>query len=93
MNNLLENIKRIKSMMDIPEIDEDDNLEIDETEISEEGEETTTSTTTSIISQNSGSPTTWSSIVGSQLKRGKGNPITSAPRADDTTRGAGNQLK
>jgi hypothetical protein len=93
MKNLLENIKRIKSMMDIPEIDENDNLEIDETEISEEGEEATTSTTTSTTSQNAGSPTTWASIVGSQLKRGKGNPITSAPRADDTARGAGNQLK
>jgi hypothetical protein len=92
MNNLLENIKRIKSIMDIPEIDENDDLKIDETEISEEGEEAT-STTTSSTSQNAGSPTTWASIVGSQLKRGKGNPIGNTPRADDTGRGAGNQLK
>jgi hypothetical protein len=89
MKNLLENIKRIKDIMSISkkEIDE---IEVDESEISEEGEE---STSTETKSTGAGTPTTWSSIVGSQLKRGKGNPITSAPRADDTTRGAGNQLK
>ena len=91
MKNLLENIKRIKDIMSISkkEIDE---IEVDESEISEEGEEST-STETETKSTGAGTPTTWSSIVGSQLKRGKGNPITSAPRADDTTRGAGNQLK
>ena len=71
---------------------ETDEIEVDESEISEEGEGST-STETETKSTGAGTPTTWSSIVGSQLKRGKGNPITSAPRADDTTRGAGNQLK
>lgn len=92
MKSLLENIKRIKDIMSISENEKEDVVEIDETEISEEGEESTSTTTTS-TSQNAGTPTTWSSVVGSQLKRGKGNPITSAPRVDDTTRGAGNQLK
>jgi hypothetical protein len=91
MKNLLENIKRIKDIMSISE-KETDEIEVDESEISEEGEGST-STETETKSTGAGTPTTWSSIVGSQLKRGKGNPITSAPRADDTTRGAGNQLK
>lgn len=88
MNKLRDDIKRIKDIMSISE-KEIDEIEVAESEISEEGEESTSTST----SQNAGTPTTWSSIVGSQLKRGKGNPITSAPRADDTTRGAGNQLK
>jgi hypothetical protein len=82
MSILLENIKRIKSLMEIK-----DEVELDETELSEEGEETT-DTTTDTKSDTGSSITPWESGVA----RGPGNPITSAKREDKTTRGKGNPI-
>jgi hypothetical protein len=86
MSILLENIKRIKSLMEIK-----DEIELDETELSEGGEEstnTTTDTTTDTKSDTGSSITPWESGVA----RGPGNPITSAKREDKTTRGKGNPI-
>ena len=83
---LNENIKRIKSLMEI--IDE---IELDESEVNEEGEESTdtaTDTTTDTSSDTGSSLTPWESGVG----RGPGNPITSAKREDKVTRSKGNPL-
>jgi hypothetical protein len=82
MSLLLENIKRIKSLMEIK-----DEVELDETELSEEGEETT-DTTTDTKSDTGSSITPWESGAA----RGPGNPITSAKREDKTTRGKGNPI-
>ena len=84
MTLLNENIKRIKSLMEII-----DDIELDESEVNEEGEESTdtaTDTTTDTSSDTGSSMTPWESGVG----RGPGNPITSAPREDKVTRGKGN---
>lgn len=90
MNLLLEDIKRIKSLMEIK-----DDVELDESEVSEEGEEstntttdTTTDTTSDTSSDTGSSITPWESGV----TRGPGNPITSAKREDKTTRGKGNPI-
>ena len=80
--NLFENINRIKSLMEI--IDE---IELDESEVNEEGEEST-DTTTDTGSDTGASITPWESGVG----RGPGNPITSAKREDKVTRSKGNPL-
>jgi hypothetical protein len=82
MSILLENIKRIKSLMEIK-----DEVELDETELSEEGEEST-DTTTDTTTDTGSSITPWESGVA----RGPGNPITSAKREDKTTRGKGNPI-
>ena len=86
MTLLNENIKRIKSLMEI--IDE---IELDESEVNEEGEESTdtaTDTTTDTGSDTGASITPWESGVG----RGPGNPITSAKREDKVGRGKGNPI-
>lgn len=86
MTLLNENIKRIKSLMEI--IDE---IELDESEVNEEGEESTdtaTDTTTDTSSETGSSLTPWESGVA----RGPGNPITSAKREDKVTRSKGNPL-
>jgi hypothetical protein len=80
--NLLENINRIKSLMEI---------EVDESEMNEEGEEstdTTTDTSTDTSSDTGSAITPWESGV----SRGPGNPITSAKREDKTTRGKANPI-
>lgn len=86
MDLLKENIFRIKSLMEIR-----DELELDESEVNEEGEESTDTTTdtSSDTSSDTGSALTpWESGV----VRGPGNPITSAKREDKVTRGKGNPL-
>lgn len=84
MSILLENIKRIKSLMEIK-----DEVKLDETELSEEGEsDATTDTTTDTKSDTGSSITPWESGV----TRGPGNPITSTKREDKTTRGKGNPI-
>ena len=86
MDLLKEDILRIKSLMEIIE-----ELELDESEVNEEGEEsadTTTDTTTDTGSDTGASITPWESGVG----RGPGNPITSAKREDKVTRSKGNPL-
>ena len=83
---LNENIKRIKSLMEI--IDE---IELDESEVNEEGEESTdtaTDTTTDTSSETGSSLTPWESGVA----RGPGNPITSSKREDKVGRGPANKL-
>lgn len=82
MKKINEDIRRIKSLMEIK-----DEIELDETEISEEGEETT-DTTTDTSSDTGSSITPWESGAA----RGPGNPITSAKREDKTTRGKGNPI-
>jgi hypothetical protein len=88
--NLTENIRRIKSLMEIK-----DDIELGESEVNEDGEETadtttdTTTDTTSDTSSDTGSSITpWECGVA----RGPGNPITSAKREDKTTRGKGNPI-
>ena len=81
MSILLENIKRIKSLMEIK-----DDIELDETELSEEGEEstnTTTDTTTDTKSDTGSSITPWESGVA----RGPGNPIGPTKWASGRTMG------
>jgi len=82
MSLLLENISRIKSLMEIK-----DDVELDESDLNEEGEETT-DTTTDTSSDTGSSITPWESGVA----RGPGNPITSTKREDKTTRGKGNPI-
>lgn len=82
MKKINEDIRRIKSLMEIK-----DEIELDETELSEEGEETT-DTTTDTSSDTGSSITPWESGA----VRGPGNPITSAKREDKTTRGKGNPI-
>jgi hypothetical protein len=89
--NVLDNINRIKFLMEIKNIYETDEVELDEDEVNEEGEEstdTTTDTTTDTSSDTGSSITPWESGVA----RGPGNPITSAKREDKTTRGKGNPI-
>ena len=105
MSLLLENISRIKSLMEIK-----DDVELDESDLSEEGEEatdTTTDTTTdtgsSITPWESGvtrgpanqvGVTKWSDVVGANLKRGKANPLMASGQKWETglTRGSANQI-
>ena len=82
MKKINEDIRRIKSLMEI-----EDEIELDENELSEEGEETT-DTTTDTKSDTGSSITPWESGAA----RGPGNPITSAKREDKTTRGKGNPI-
>lgn len=98
MKNIQENINRIMVLMEIKKTKKPLKKvkDVEESEVTEDDAPSDSGGgggSTTVTSQNAGSPTTWSSVVGSQLKRSKGNPIGSAPRADDTTRGAGNQLK
>lgn len=82
MDLLKEDIYRIKSLMEIK-----DELELDESEVNEEGEESTDSTTDT-SSDTGASVTPWESGVA----RGPANPITSAKREDKVTRGKGNPI-
>ena len=82
MDLLKEDIFRIKFLMEIK-----DELELDESEVNEEGEETT-DTTTDTSSDTGASVTPWESGVA----RGPANPITSAKREDKVTRGKGNPI-
>jgi hypothetical protein len=82
MSLLLENISRIKSLMEIK-----DDVELDESDLNEEGEEAT-DTTTDTTTDTGSSITPWESGV----TRGPGNPITNAKREDKTTRGKGNPI-
>ena len=89
MEKLNEDIRRILKLMEVEKEELDDNNEenIEETEISEEGEEATSSGSGSAGSSNVWSMgntkgpgnqtgnTKWADIVGSQLKRGHGNPL------------------
>ena len=82
---LNENIKRIKSLMEIiDDIELDDEevneeIELDEEEVNEEGD---------APADTGSSITPWESGV----KRDNGNPITSAKREDKTGRSKGNML-
>lgn len=78
MDLLKEDIFRIKSLMEIK-----DELELDESEVNEEGEESTDTS-----SDTGSSITPWESGVA----RGPANPITSAKREDKVTRGKGNPI-
>jgi len=82
MTNLDSNISRIKNIMFFLE-KKNEELDIDETEISEEGESTSTKTST-------GYPTVtkWESGV----TRGPANPIGNAKRQDKINRGKANTL-
>jgi hypothetical protein len=82
MSLLIENISRIKSLMEIK-----DDVELDESDLSEEGEDAT-DTTTDTTTDTGASITPWESGA----TRGPGNPITSAKREDKTTRGKGNPI-
>ena len=82
MKKINEDIRRSKSLMEIK-----DEIELDESEVNEEGEETT-DTTTDTKSDTGTSITPWESGAA----RGPGNPITSAKREDKTTRGKGNPI-
>jgi hypothetical protein len=82
MKKINEDIRRIKSLMEI-----EGNVEIDESEVNEEGEEST-DTTTDTSSETGSSLTPWESGVA----RGPGNPITSAKREDKVTRSKGNPV-
>lgn len=90
MEKLNEDIRRILKLMEVEKEELDDNNEenIEETEISEEGEEVSGGATAS-----SGSASKWSDVVGSQLKRGPGNQIKTQPWASGITKGPGNQSK
>jgi hypothetical protein len=79
---LTENISRIKSLMEIKY-----EVELDESDLNEEGEETT-DTSSDTSSDTGSSITPWESGV----TRGPGNPVTSAKREDKTTRGKGNPI-
>jgi len=90
----LDNIKRIKFLMevkdylDIDDIELDDEevneeTELDEEEVNEEGDETETAST------GAGTPGVWAS----GLTRGKANPIGNTKWESGLTRGHGNQLK
>ena len=87
---ILDNIKRIKFLMedkDYLEIDDieldgeevNEEIELDEEEVNEEGDAPT---------ETGASTTPWGPGAG----RGPGNPITSAKREDKTGRGKGNML-
>lgn len=78
MDLLKEDIFRIKSLMEIK-----DELELDESEVNEEGEESTDTS-----SDTGASITPWESGVA----RGPANPITSAKREDKVTRSKGNPI-
>lgn len=70
--------------------------EVEESEVTEEdapSDSAGSTTTTTMTSQNAGSPSKWSDVVGSQLKRAHGNPIGNTKWESGLTRGAGNQLK
>lgn len=82
MSFLSENIKRIKTLMEI-EVDN----ELDESEMNEEGEEST-DTKTDTKSETGATIVPWESGVA----RGPSNPITSAKREDKVTRSKGNPL-
>ena len=82
MDLLKEDIFRIKSLMEIK-----DELELDESEVNEEGEEST-DTSSDTSSDTGASVTPWESGVA----RGPANPITSAKREDKVTRGKGNPI-
>ena len=90
MKNINEDIRRILKLMEVEkeEISDKDKEEIEETEISEEGEAATGGSSTS-----SGTASKWADVVGSLLKRGQGNQIKTQPWASGITKGAGNQSK
>ena len=106
MRLLNENIKRIKSLMEIV-----DEVELDESEVNEEGEEstdTTTDTSTDTSSDTGSSITPWESGVARgpanqvgntkwsdivKTTRGKANPIDTKSKWDSgVKRGKGNTL-
>jgi hypothetical protein len=90
----LDNIKRIKFLMEVKNSVEIDDIELDDEEVNEEielGEEEVNEeddAPTDTSSDTGASITPWDSGVG----RGPGNPITSAKREDKTGRGKGNML-
>ena len=86
MKKINEDIRRMRFLMEIV-----DEIELDESEVNEEGEEstdTTTDTSSDTSSDTGSSLTPWKSGVA----RGPGNPITSAKREDKVTRGKGNPV-
>jgi hypothetical protein len=91
----LDNIKRIKFLMEVKDSTEIDDIELDdeevneeteldeEEEVNEEGDETETAST------GAGTPGVWAS----GLTRGKGNPIGNTKWESGLTRSKGNPLK
>ena len=84
----LDNIKRIKFLMEVKDAAEIDETELDEEEVNEEEDNEEGDAPTDTSSDTGASITPWDSGVG----RGPGNPITSAKREDKTGRGKGNML-
>jgi hypothetical protein len=94
----LDNIKRIKFLMEVKdsaeidaiELDDEESneeTELDEGEVNEEGEPTNNETETA--STGAGTPGVWAS----GLTRGKGNPIGNTKWESGITRSKGNPLK
>jgi len=86
----LDNIKRIKFLMEVKNSVEIDDIELDDEEVNEEIEldEEEVNEEGDAPTDTGGSITPWGSGVG----RGPSNPITSAKREDKTGRGKGNML-
>lgn len=84
LNNLYENISRIKKLMKLTKKNSNDDIE---EELSEEGEASSTETSTKT---STGYPTVtkWESGVA----RGPANPIGNTKRQDKVTRGKANTL-
>ena len=85
MIRIKDNIKRIKSLMEI----EKDEVELEEDELDEDEASSggATDTTTSTASQNAGTVKKWES----GLTRGKGNQIGNTKWESGTTKGPGNK--
>jgi hypothetical protein len=91
----LDNINRIKFLMEVKEVKEVEETELDEEEmtedeVNEEGEETSNNETeTTTTTGGAGTPGVWAS----GLTRGKGNPIGNTKWESGITRSKGNPLK
>ena len=90
----LDNIKRIKFLMEVKDYLEIDDIELDDEEVNEE-----TELDEEEVNEEGDAPTDTSSDTGASITpwgtgagRGPGNPITSAKREDKTGRGKGNML-
>jgi hypothetical protein len=74
-------------MDDVSDVNE---KELEEAEISEEGDAAAGGSTTS---SGAGTTSKWADVVGSQVKRSQGNQIKTQPWASGITKGPGNQSK
>ena len=90
----LDNIKRIKFLMEVKDYLEIDDIKLDDEEVNEEIE-----LDEEEVNEEGDAPTDTSSTAGSSITpwgtgagRGPGNPITSVKREDKTGRSKGNML-